>query len=124
MARKPGKPTRPKRTAKRTSKASVEPRRKRAVAEPVAAEDAGLAAFYARHLEALQGEHVTATALFAVWRAYCETQGIVPGSAKAFSLKMQKRAIYERNSGRPRYCGIRLKEADTAPQLRVIAARN
>jgi len=92
--------------------------------QPVAAEDAGLAAFYARHLEALQGEHVTATALFAVWRAYCETQGIVPGSAKAFSLKMQKRAIYERNSGRPRYCGIRLKEADTAPQLRVIAARN
>ena len=42
MARKTGKPTRPKRTAKRTSKASVEPRRKRAVAEPVAAEEPGL----------------------------------------------------------------------------------
>ena len=42
MARKPGKPTRPKRTAKRASKASVEPRRGRAVAEPVAAEESEL----------------------------------------------------------------------------------
>ncbi len=39
MARKPGKPIRPKRTAKRASKASVEPRRGRAVAEPVAAKE-------------------------------------------------------------------------------------
>jgi RNA polymerase sigma-32 factor len=39
LARKPGKPIRPKRTAKRASKASVEARRKRAVAEPVAAEE-------------------------------------------------------------------------------------
>ena len=42
MARKPGKPIRPKRTAKRASKASVKPRRGRAVAEPVAAEESEL----------------------------------------------------------------------------------
>ena len=68
-------------------------------------------AFVARRLETVQGECITAAALFNAWQADCAEHGIEPGSQKAFSQRIQPRVGYDRNNGRPRYCHVRLKPA-------------
>lgn len=73
--------------------------------------DPEIDAFHARRLETVQGEFITAAALFKAWQADCAAQGIEPGSQKAFSQRIQRRVGYDRNSGRPRYCHVRLKPA-------------
>ncbi len=79
-------------------------------------DDAGIAAFVARRIETAQGEFIGATALYAAWKADCAAHGVEPGSQKAFSQRIQKRIGYDRNSGRPRYCHVRIKtKAEHAP---------
>ena len=69
---------------------------------PVAATegDVEIGAFYARRVEAATGKYVASSKLFEAWKAHCEGRGIEPGSAKAFSLRIQKIVSYERNNGR------------------------
>ena len=74
-------------------------------------DDAAMDAFVGRRLETVQGEFITAAALFKTWQADCAEHGIEPGSQKAFSQRIQRRVGYDRNSGRPRYCHVRLKPA-------------
>jgi hypothetical protein len=79
-------------------------------------DDTEIDAFHARRLETVQGEFMTAAELFKAWQADCATHGVEPGSQKAFSQRIQKRIGYDRNSGRPRYCHVRIKaKAEHAP---------
>jgi hypothetical protein len=81
------------------------------VATSQSGDDPEIDAFHARRLETVQGEFITAAALFNAWQADCVEHGIEPGSQKAFSQRIQKRVGYDRNSGRPKYCHVRLKPA-------------
>jgi len=74
-------------------------------------DDPATDAFVGRRLETVQGEFITAAALFKAWQADCAEHGIDPGSQKAFSQRIQRRVGYDRNNGRPRYCHVRLKTA-------------
>jgi hypothetical protein len=74
-------------------------------------DDAPMDAFVARRLETVQGEFITAAALYKAWQADCAEHGIEPGSQKAFSQRIQRRVGYDRNNGRPRYCHVRLTPA-------------
>ena len=74
-------------------------------------DDPAMDAFVGRRLETVQGEFITAAALFKTWQADCAEHGIEPGSQKAFSQRIQRRVGYDRNNGRPRYCHVRLKPA-------------
>jgi hypothetical protein len=74
-------------------------------------DDAPMDAFVAQRLETVQGEFITAAALYKTWQADCAERGIEPGSQKAFSQRIQRRVGYDRNNGRPRYCHVRLKPA-------------
>jgi hypothetical protein len=82
--------------------------------------DAEIDAFCEARVEPVQGEYVPPRNFFEAWRDHCSERGIEPGTQKAFSLKVQKRVAYERNSGRPRYCHIRLKPK-RLPKLKVVA---
>jgi hypothetical protein len=86
-------------------------------------DDAAMDAFVGRRLETVQGEFITAAALFKTWQADCAEHGLEPGSQKAFSQRIQKRVGYDRNNGRPRYCHVRLKpvhvKAAEHPALRL-----
>ena len=106
--------------------AAAKPRKQEAaepesdVPAPAAADDdTHIAAFYARHLEPAQGSYVPPGPLFAAWVAHCTATGIEPGTAKAFSARIQRKVAYERNNGRPRYCHVRLRET-AAPRLAVV----
>ena len=110
-------PASPKIAAKR---AEQEPDTEPAQAPaPVLDEDTEITAFFTRHLEPAQGSHVQPGPLFAAWVAHCTATGIEPGSAKAFSARVQRKVAYERNNGRPRYCHVRLRETQ-APRLAVV----
>ena len=76
---------------------------------PSQCDDPEIDCFIGKRLEAIQGEHVAATALFNAWRAYCAERGIEPGSQKAFSKRVQRRVGYDRNNGRPRYMHVKLR---------------
>ncbi len=91
-----------------------------APAPAAADDDTHIGAFYARHLEPAQGSYVRPGPLFAAWVAHCTATGIEPGSAKSFSVRIQRKVAYERNSGRPRYCHVRLRETQSAPRLAMV----
>jgi hypothetical protein len=79
------------------------------VATSQSSHDAEVDAFIGRRLETVQGEFISAAALFKAWQADCAEHGIEPGSQKAFSQCIQRRVGYDRNNGRPKYCHVRLK---------------
>ncbi len=85
-------------------------------------DDPAMTAFIGRRLETVQGEFIAATALYSAWKADCVAHGVEPGSQKAFSQRVQKRIGYDRNSGRPKYCHVRLRpKAEHAwPRLAVV----
>jgi hypothetical protein len=83
--------------------------------------DAAIDAFIARWINVSQGSYVGAKALYETWKAYCEENGLEPGSQKSFSQRIQKRIGYDRNNGRPRYCHVEIKPARALPQLKIVA---
>jgi hypothetical protein len=108
----------PARRPEKTAKATVAPivaetpeNASATVAIVATSHDAEVDAFIGRRLETVQGEFITAAALFKTWQADCAEHGIDPGSQKAFSQRIQRRVGYDRNNGRPRYCHVRLKTA-------------
>jgi hypothetical protein len=82
--------------------------------------DAEIAAFITRYLEFCPGEHIAAGQLFQMWKQECSEHGRGAGSQKSFAARVKRRVQHERNSGRPRYIGVRCKTAD-APRLRVVS---
>ena len=82
--------------------------------------DPEIDAFHAKRLDAMQGEFISTSDVYAVWVAYCAERGIEPGSKKSFSVRLQKRVQYDRNNGRPRFCHIKLRD-NSKPQLRVVS---
>ena len=82
--------------------------------------DTEIAAFITRHLEFCPGEHIAAGQLFQMWKQECSEHGREAGSQKSFAARVKRRVRHERNSGRPRYIGVRCKTADT-PRLRVVS---
>jgi hypothetical protein len=71
-------------------------------------------------LEFVQGQWIAAAELFKAWGEFCGENGIVVGSAKAFSIRIKRRVQHEPNHGRPRYAGIQFK-AKGAPRLKVVS---
>jgi hypothetical protein len=100
-----------------------EPEIAEAAPEPVAAADgdAEIGSFYAARIEPVQGETVQPKPLYDAWVEFCAETAIEPGSARAFSLRIQRRVGYDRNKRRPRYLNVRLKP--NAPRLRLAASR-
>jgi hypothetical protein len=84
-------------------------------------DDPQIDGFVARRLEGAPDEYVSATPLFNAWVADCLEQGIEPGSQKAFSQRIRQRVAYDKNSGRPRYCHVRIREKG-APRLKIVTA--
>jgi hypothetical protein len=82
--------------------------------------DAEISAFITRYLEFCPGEYIAAGQLFQMWRQECSEHGREAGSQKAFAARVKRRVQHERNSGRPRYVGVRFKTADTR-HLRVVS---
>ena len=75
--------------------------------------DTEIAAFITRYLEFCPGEHIAAGQLFQMWKQECSEHGREAGSQKSFAARVKRRVRHERNSGRPRYIGVRCKTADT-----------
>ena len=63
----------------------------------------------------MDGEVIGATDLFKLWQAWCDRRNIEPGSQKNFGGKMKLRFPWESNNKRPRYLGIRRKQAVVQP---------
>jgi hypothetical protein len=86
-------------------------------------DDPAIDGFIGRRIETVQGEFIGATTLYNAWKADCPEQGTLPGSQKAFSQRIQKRIGYDRNSGRPKYCHVRIRpHAAARPRLAVVTA--
>ncbi len=101
--------------------ASYSERSSRSCYRGIALKDDPVDGFLARWIESVQGSYVGASILFETWKAYCEENGLEPGSQKSFSQRVQKRIGYDRNNGRPRYCHVEIKPARTSPQLKIVA---
>ena len=99
----------------------IEPEPAFAALEPAtdADSDAVIDRFYAARLEPAQDETIQPRPLLTVWHEFCRENGIDPGKDKGFSQRIQRLVRYERNNGRPRYVGVRIKAA--RPHLRVVA---
>jgi hypothetical protein len=82
--------------------------------------DAEIAAFITRHLEFCPGEYIAAGQLFQMWKQECSEHSREAGSQKSFAARVKRRVQHERNSGRPRYIGVRCKTPD-ARRLRVVS---
>ena len=116
-------PVRKRAKATKAKAQEMEPEPAEAAPEPVTNADADnnlmIDRFYAARLEPAQDETIQPRPLLIAWHEFCRENGIDPGKDKGFSQRIQRLVRYERNNGRPRYVGIRLKPA--RPQLRVVA---
>jgi hypothetical protein len=115
--------------ARRKAPAKEQPRRSAPLPETVPRQpalaapdgDTEIAAFITQHLEFCPGEYVAAGQLFQMWKRECSEHSREAGSQKSFAARIKRWVQHERNSGRPRYAGVRCKTADT-PRLRVVSA--
>ena len=75
--------------------------------------------FVTRRIERCEGAAVAAGDLWRLWLEDCEAHGIEPGTQQAFGRAMKKRLAHDKNSGRPRYLGVRAKVEHAPAPLRL-----